>query len=66
MRIHPQVRTLVMGFCLLATGLAGLAGLSQVAKADVEVYKVSGIQVDVTADTATRCWSPPPTESAPS
>jgi hypothetical protein len=45
-----------MGFCLLATGLGGLAGTAgwgQAAKADVEVYKVSGIQVDATADTAT-------------
>jgi hypothetical protein len=42
-----------MGFSLLATGLGGLAGLGQAAKADVEVYKVSGIQVDATADTAT-------------
>ncbi len=50
MRIHPPVRSLYVGFCLLA---AGLAGLGPAAKADVEVYKVSGIQVDVTADTAT-------------
>ncbi len=50
MRIHPPVRSLFVGFCLLA---AGLAGLGPAAKADVEVYKVSRIQVDVTADTAT-------------
>jgi hypothetical protein len=58
MRIHPPVRTLpvrtiVVGICLLAVGLAGLAAWGRAAMADVEVYQVSGIQVDVTADTAT-------------
>ncbi len=58
MRINPPVRTfpvrtILVGICLLAAGLAGTAGWGQAAKADVEVYKVSGIQVDVTADTAT-------------
>ncbi|MDX1576054.1 MAG: DUF2066 domain-containing protein [Kiloniellales bacterium] len=37
----------------MAAILAGLAGWGRPAGADVEVYKVSGIQVDVTADTAT-------------
>ncbi len=50
MRIHCPVRSLFVGFWVLAVGLAGPG---QTAKADVEVYKVSGIKVDVTAETAT-------------
>ncbi len=49
MRIHCPVRSLLVGLWLLPVGLAGLG---QAAWADVEVYKVSGIPVDVTADTA--------------
>lgn len=50
MRIHRPTRLFLVGIWLLA---AGLAGAGQVAKADVEVYTVSGISVDVTAESAT-------------
>ena len=50
MRIHSPVRSLFVGFWLLA---AGLACPGPAAYADVEVYQVSGIAVDATAETAT-------------
>lgn len=50
MRIHRPIRTIFVGFWLLA---AGLAGPGQAARADVEVYTVSRIPVDATAQTAT-------------
>jgi len=49
MRIHRPIRTIFAAVWLLA---AGLAALSQAARADVEVYTVSRIPVDVTAETA--------------
>jgi hypothetical protein len=49
MRIHQAIRTFLAAFWLLA---AALAGLSQAALADVDVYTVSRIPVDVTAETA--------------
>lgn len=50
MRIHSPVRSLFVGFSLLA---AGLLCPAPEAAADVEVYTVSGVPVDATADTAT-------------
>ena len=49
MRIHRPIRSIFAAIWLLA---AGLAALSQAARADVEVYTVSRIPVDVTAETA--------------
>jgi len=49
MRIHQPIRSFLAAFWLLA---ACAAGLSQAARADVEVYTVSRIPVDVTAETA--------------
>jgi Uncharacterized protein conserved in bacteria (DUF2066) len=50
MRIHYPIRSFLVGLWLLG---AGLAGPGQAAKADVDVYKVSRIPVDVTAESAT-------------
>lgn len=49
MRIHCPVRSFLVAFGLLAVGLSGLG---RAALAGEEVYTVSGIKVDVTADTA--------------